>query len=140
VLTVLTAELSPTTTHKIRSIAWVSDGSGEVVVERTGEVIPAAGKLTTKLQFGRRAGGKVEVDTYAVSEVAPDRPGERKFLLLNLTDPDPNGPFPVVIGPQPRCGCEAGGYRVATCKHRDALASLIEEGVDFGYAPQLEAA
>lgn len=134
-LTVLTAELSPTTTHKVRSIAWVSDGSGEVVVERTGEVIPAAGKLTTKLQFGRRAGGRVEVDTYAVSEVAPDRPGERKFLLLNLTDPDPNGPFPVVLSRAGnRCGCEAGGYRVATCKHRDACEALVAEGVDFGFA------
>lgn len=135
--------------------------SGEVVtvpgaVAR--ETIPALGKLTIKVQSRSRRYTEMavpawaapyyrpgkptvyEVDTYAVEEAQPEEPGTRLFVLLNLTDPVQREPYKVTLGGMNRCRCMAGQCRVASgCKHRDALAALIEQGAfDDAEPPPLD--
>jgi hypothetical protein len=126
-LSILTGDLGPTATYSRRSFAWVSNGSGEVDMP-DGEIVPGLGKLTIKLQHGRRCGCKCELDTYAVGEVEPEEIGTRLFLLLSLTDADQREPYSVTIGGANRCRCLAGIVDRYACKHRDALAALIEAG------------
>jgi hypothetical protein len=118
VLDMLTNELPPTATHARRAYIWQPDG-------------PGAGVLTTTLQRSRRAGAKQDVDTYSVQEhMGHGMPG-RVFLLLNLTDPGQPDVYETFVADDPRlsgCSCKAGSCRVPVCKHRDALADIIDLG------------
>ena len=155
-LTILTGDLGATATYAERTFAWVSDGSG--FIEHTtdgGEIssIPAAGKLTIKLQHRHRRytpvasplwaalmpeaplykAGKpsgCEIDSYAVEEVEADQPPPaRTFDVLNLTDDTQREPYRVTVGGENKCRCIAGYVGRYQCKHEAALLSLIAEGV-----------
>lgn len=133
-LTLEVIDLPPTRTYAARTAVWVSNGSGEVDMPG-GEVVPGLGKLTIRLRKGRAWDCTVEQDTYAVQEVEPEEFGSRLFLLLNLTDRTAREPYRVTVGGRNLCRCKAGRCRVpaddgstAGCKHRDALAALIEAG------------
>lgn len=128
----ITGDLGPTATYARRSFAWVPAVNGMIAHRRPGgefEVLPALGKLTIKLQHGRRCGCKCELDTYAVEEeVEPEEPDTRLFVLLNLTDASQREPYKVTVGGENKCRCIAGCVkRIESCKHRDSLAVLAEE-------------
>lgn len=113
----VTVDLEPTATYARREAAWIPGAE------------PGEGVLEVWQWRGRRAGSKVEFDRY---EVQPDEPigvYGRAFLLLNTTDPEQPDVYRCVVGPNPTCTCKAGLCRVDVCKHRDALAALINDGV-----------
>ena len=146
-LTVLSGTLEPTATYCRRSWVWLSTGSGEAVVPRTGEVVPCLGLLWITVQhrprrwyelphttgtlpayFAKKPAG-VEVDQYAVEELEPEQPGTRLFALLNIHDREQGEPYRVTVGGVNRCRCLAGVCRVPSgCKHRSAVIALIEAG------------
>ena len=126
-----TGSLPPTASYARRDWVWMpadpchwSDGR--------------IGTLTIILQHANsRPGCKQEVDHYGVQEETelglPS--GIRSFLLENDSDPDEYGPFRCMVGGMVEtCGCEAGGAdrrrrEPTSCKHRDALKDMIEQGV-----------
>lgn len=127
-------ELPSTRTYFSRVVVWVSNGSGEVDMP-SGEVVPGLGKLTVRLKKARRWDAAVVTNTYAVQEVGPEEPGTRLFLVQSLTNRDQRDPYKVTVGGRHTCGCKAGRCRVPEvpdetmgCRHRDALAALIEDG------------
>jgi hypothetical protein len=131
-LTILTGDLEPTATYKRRQWCWVSNGSGFVDTP-SGELIPAMGKLTIKLQKGERVGSKVETDTYAVQELPAEVVGTRLFGLLSLTDPTQPEIYKTTIGGRNLCRCMAGQCRVVSdaghgCKHRDSVEAAEAAG------------
>lgn len=128
VLDTVSDDLPPTATYARRWYVWVPadpthpDWDGR------------AGTLTIGLQAGRRAGCRVESDTYAVEDL-----GElfglmgRAFVLTTLTDPTAaDRAYEVRVGPLPGCTCEAGTRRPVGCKHTAALAALVESGALAG--------
>lgn len=124
-------DLPPTRTYGKRSWLWIPADRGYPEWDRR------LGNLTLKLQHARTGWGRaIEVDTYAVvEEPLVGIPG-RKFLLLNLTDPDQPDVYECIVGPQPLCTCMAGTCCVPGepditegCKHRDAIAVLVDEGI-----------
>lgn len=127
-LTVLSGDLGPTATYSRRSFAWISNGSGEVDMP-DGEIIPAIGKLTLKLQHGKGRGLKCELDTYAVAEAEPEELGTRLFVLLNLTDPTQEKAYLVTVGGVNKCRCIAGLVGHYQCKHEAALSLLVADGI-----------
>ena len=126
-VTLTTGELAPTATYSHRLYVWFSTGTGEVEMP-SGEIVPAIGKLTIKLRKGKGWNCNVELDTYAVEEVEPEEFGTRLFVLLNLTDPEQPEPYRVTVGGTNRCRCMAGKCKVPDCKHRSAIAAIIEDG------------
>lgn len=120
----VTGDLSETKTYAARCWTWVPtpdtpDGR--------------LGNLTIELLYASPRSGKVESDTYAVEDggYLSGLMG-RSFWLTNLSDPACTEPYEVVLGPLGRCGCDAGGYKPKSagslgCKHRDALAALVEQ-------------
>ncbi len=127
-LTVEVLELGPTATYAARTAVWVSNGSGEVDMP-SGEIVPGLGKLTIRLRKAHAWWGRIETDTYAVQEIEPEQMGTRLFLLLNLTDPDQGEPYRVTVGGVNNCRCRAGLVGRFVCKHQDAIAALIAEGI-----------
>lgn len=125
VLDMISAELPPTATYKRRAYYWMPDGDG-------------TGLLTINLQHSRRAGAKVESDTYQVIETADPAyptPG-RVFLLNNVTDDTQEQPYEVFIADDPRrddCTCTADRCKAPCCKHKDSCRSILEAG---GFDPQ----
>lgn len=125
--------LAPTATYRRRDAVWVPADPSDPLAYPDGRV----GTLTIIVQGSRRAGSKVQTDSYGVLEERdfelPD--GVRSFVLENETDPDPYGPFRCIVGGMVEvCGCEMGWFdkpRISPtgCKHRAALAALVEEGV-----------
>ncbi len=85
------------------------------------------------LSFSQRPikGGGVDLDTYAIEELPPERFGTRLFLVINLTDEDQEQPYRCVVGAEQRCSCMAGtkGINRTSCKHRDCLSQLTASGV-----------
>ena len=75
-------------------------------------------------------GGGVDLDTYGVSEIQPEQYGTRSFLFVNLTDEEQEEPYRCTVGAVTRCSCDAGrkGFRRTSCKHRDAVSSMIVAG------------
>lgn len=124
VLDAICLEMPPTATYGRRALLWVP-------VDHTHPAWDGrCGTLTIKLQHAKyRAGANVELDTYAVEE-QPEQPGlpGRSFLVLNLTDPEQEDVYEVCLGPVNLCKCKAGKCRVPDCKHRSALAAVIEFG------------
>jgi hypothetical protein len=125
ILVMIQEELPPTATYARRSFMWLpGDGAGPDHRD---------GTLTITLQKGRRAGSKIERDTYAVERVAQDGSNREGFYLVNLTDPEQEDvyqcrPAGAVHPGYVSCTCTAGNCKVPNCKHRDALAKLIELG------------
>ncbi len=121
---VLAGRLPPTTTYARREWQWLPGPDG------------CDGTLMISLTHGRRV-IRTETDFYMVQEERdlglPT--AVRSFLLENELDPDPYGPFRVIVGGMAElCGCEAGWFdrsrpRPTGCKHKDALRALIEQGV-----------
>jgi hypothetical protein len=122
-------DLPPTATYRRRSFVYIADGSGFVCVPDSDETVPGLGKLTIRLRKARSEVGKEEIDSYAVAELPAEYPGTRLFLLLNLSDPSQGEPYKVTVGGVNLCRCQAGRCKVPSgCKHRDALARVIELG------------
>ncbi len=128
-------DLPPTRTYHSRVAVWVSNGSGEVDMP-SGEIVPGLGKLTLRLKKARRWDAAVTTNTYAVQEVEPEQIGTRLFLVQSLTNREQRDPYKVTVGGRHSCRCKAGKCRVPEvpdetmgCRHRDAIAALIEDGV-----------
>lgn len=117
--------LGPTATYRRRRAGWFPGGDDRL------------GMLRLVLDHARRSTDTTEVDEYAVQEETDLGLSltVRSFLLENLTDPDPFGPFRCVVGGMVAwCGCEAGWFdtrriQPTGCKHRDALGRLVAEGI-----------
>lgn len=119
-----TASLSPTKTYGKRSLCWIPADHEHPEWDRR------LGNLTIKLQPARTGWGRcIEVDTYAVVEEPLVGVMGRKFLLLNLTDPEQPDVYETVIGPQPSCTCKAAKCKAESDKHIDALTYLVEAGI-----------
>lgn len=118
ILDAVSDEMEPTRTYARRVWLWVpADTTHPAWDGRLGD-------LTIQLQRTRRAGCRVEQDTYAVQdEYGPDG---REFLLLNLTDPDQEDVYRVHPESQ-TCSCTAAQCG-QICKHRDALSALLARG------------
>lgn len=117
ILDATTIDLPPTLTYRRREATLIPG-------DRPGEF-----HLTIRLWKGRRAGSRMEEDTYAVEEEDSVGVPGRSFLLVNLTDDSQPDAYRCVVGGRDtHCTCTAGQCRVpAGCKHRDSLAALIEE-------------
>jgi hypothetical protein len=95
------------------------------------------GNLTLLLQHAKTGWGRnLEIDTYAIEEQPLVGAMGRKFLLLNLTDPEQEDVYETIVGPESSCSCKAGKCRVPGepevtdgCKHRDGINCLIAEGL-----------
>lgn len=127
-------ELSPTRSYSSRVVVWHTDGTGEAV-RPDGEVVPCLGLLTIRLKKAQRWGAPVIQNTYAVQEAAPEQVGTRLFLVLSVTNQEQKEPYRVTVGGRHSCRCKAGTCKVPSvpdetmgCRHRDALAALIEDG------------
>jgi hypothetical protein len=126
-------DLGPTPTYPRRRAGWFPVEPAD----RSGRGENRLGTLRLVLDRARCSTDTTEIDEYAVQEELDlDLPrGVRSFLLENETEPDEFGPFRCVIGGHVNwCGCEAGWfdqrrYQPTGCKHRDALAPLVEAGV-----------
>jgi hypothetical protein len=126
--------LTPTRTYQRRSFVWIP--ADPDYPEADGRL----GNLSIKVQpSARKLGAKVECDTYFVERDTPE-PGDElgaAFWLINMTDPQQEAPYRCIIGGlKPKCGCKAGQCKVPAdegatlgCKHQDALAYLIENGI-----------
>lgn len=110
-------DLAPTATYARRSWEFIPGDPGE-------------GLLTIILHKGKRAGCKVEVDTYQIQEQPAVGSMGREFLLLNIGDEGQPDVYRCLVGGlHEHCTCTAGNCRVASgCKHRHALAAVIEDG------------
>jgi hypothetical protein len=111
--------LEPTATYRTRSGLWVPTVTGG-----------AGGDGVLTLVIVHAKAYKVEIDAYGVEEVSPELFRTRRFVLVNLTDPDQQEAYEVVGGAVRKCTCEAGrkGFKRASCKHVDALAHLVQAG------------
>ena len=129
-LDMATGSLGATKTYARRDWVWLPCGPWDYPDHRIGT-------LTLVMQKSRRAGAVQEVDHYAVQEETDEAlpEGIRSFLLENETKPHPDGPYRCVVGAlRETCSCKAGQIdrpRVEEvgCKHRSAIAALINEGV-----------
>jgi hypothetical protein len=107
-------ELPDTLTHTERSWVWVP-----------GDGVLCDGKLTIR-QRRTRGGRRLELDTYLVQEQAA-RVGVMGRVFLVAKQSGENAEvYETVIGPQMLCNCKAGSCKVPNCKHRDALAAVLE--------------
>lgn len=88
------------------------------------------GRLTIRLSKGRRAGGVVEVDEYAVQETPLLFAMGRAFLLLNLTDDAQRDVYETQIYANggAACTCIAGNVKRYVCKHIESTRALLAEG------------
>jgi hypothetical protein len=120
ILDALNLDLLPTPTYAHRAIVWVPGGDDA-----------RDGSLTIRLQPGRRCGGKVEMDTYAVQREPIPAAGWWRFQLANETDPDAAEIYETTIAPAEAgdtCTCKAGQCKQYRCKHEDSLRRLVEYG------------
>lgn len=129
VLDMVTGVLDPTATYRRRDFVWFPADPGTYADGRIGS-------LTIVLQHSRKAGAKVESDTYGVEEERGRRlpEGVRSFLLVNDTDPAQPDVYRCVVGSDARglvhdrCNCRAGQCKT-DCKHVAALNRLIADEV-----------
>lgn len=111
-------DLPPTKTYKWRHFRWVPAGP---LIRRFNP-----GTLgTLVIQLSKSLTGKrIETDTYSMQEEPNLGKYGRQFLLLNMTDPTQQDVYHVVIGPMPRCTCDAGRAKLR-CKHLDSIQTLL---------------
>jgi hypothetical protein len=111
--------LEPTATYRTRSGLWVPTAVGG-----------AGGDGVLTLVIVHAKSYKVEIDAYGVEELSPEAFRTRRFVMVNLTDPEHEGAYEVVGGAVRKCTCEAGrkGYKTSSCKHQDATRHLIQAG------------
>lgn len=89
---------------------------------------PADGRLTIR-QRKTRGRRLHEIDSYLVAEQEP-QPGimGRVFLVAKQNGANAEV-YQTIVGPLSFCDCTASRCHVPNCKHRDALAALVAEGV-----------
>lgn len=109
-------------------------GDSATYSHRTGFWIPTpqfGGDGLLSITLVERNREAVQQDLYGCEEVQPEHFGTRRFLLVNLGDPDQQEPYAVTVGGMVRCTCEAGrkGFNRGTCKHVDALGHLVARKV-----------
>lgn len=120
---VLTGDLPATSSYAKRSWLWLPSNDPTGMVQDT---------LTITLSKGKRPGGRIEVDSYDVSEsTLMFHPG-RTFLLLNLDDPHQPDIYECHLdGRLAFCSCVAGRVKHYPCKHMECLAAVLaEDGIE----------
>lgn len=121
VLNIVCGTLEPTLTCQRRRFCWAPEREDAPHPDRR------LGTLTIVVQHAKGAGCKCEVDHYAVEWVRQGQP-ELGVYMLNTTNND-GEVYHTRVGIVPVCSCTAGDCKVPSgCKHRDALAALMELG------------
>ena len=127
VIDMVTVSLGPSLTYARRTAYWFPASEEDVASDPK-----LVGTLRIELQGSVKSTAKIERDEYRVRHVDPGMTNLLGYHLAHVEDLDrsclcrPKGAvMPVLVD----CTCKAGMCGVSeSCKHRDALAKLIEVG------------
>lgn len=115
--------LPATKTWKRRRVVWVPD-EGERNDARQGTA-----RITQCVKANRNSDAD-DFASYGVQEVLDAPAAWREFLFLHDDDATQEQPYRVILARAgATCTCRAGITGTPVCKHRDAIAAILSEGL-----------